>query len=59
MKLAIGCHVMWYEIEMVGEYIDSLLQLIKQVPKEEHKNIYIDIALQKLLLIAALRLLQY
>ena len=42
MKLAIGCHVMWYEIEMVGEYIDSLLQLIKQVPEEEHKNIYID-----------------
>ncbi len=42
MKLAIGCHIMWYEIEMVGEYIDSLLQLIKQVPKKEHKNICID-----------------
>ena len=42
MKLAIGCHVMWYEIEMVGEYVDSLIQLIDQVSEEEHKNIYID-----------------
>ena len=42
MKIAIGCHIMWYEIEMVGEYVDSLIQLIGQVPEEEHKNIYID-----------------
>jgi len=42
MKIAIGCHIMWYEIEMVEEYVDSLIQLVGQVPEEEHKNIYID-----------------
>ena len=43
MKIAIGCHIMWYEIEMVEEYVDSLIQLVGQVPEEEHKNIYIDL----------------
>jgi len=45
MKIAIGCHIMWYEIEMVEEYVDSLIQLVGQVPEEEHKNIYIDLYL--------------
>ncbi len=42
MKLAIGCHVMWYEIEMIGEYIESLRQLVEQIPMEDRGNIYID-----------------
>ena len=45
MKIAIGCHIMWYEIEMVEEYVDSLVQLVGQVSEEEHKNIYIDLYL--------------
>ena len=42
MKIAIGCHVMWYEIEMVGEYVESLIQLLGSVSEYELRNIYID-----------------
>ena len=30
-KFAIGCLVQWYEIEIVGEYIDSLIQALGEV----------------------------
>ena len=42
MKIAIGCHVMWYEIEMIEEYVESLRQLVEQIPMEHRANIYID-----------------
>ena len=28
---AIGCLVQWYEIEMIGEYIESLKQSLNQI----------------------------
>lgn len=39
-KYAIGTHVMFYEIEMVSEHIQALLNLIQTVDNKE--NIYID-----------------
>ena len=42
MKIAIGCHVMWYEVEMVEEYVESLRQLVEQIPIDHRVNIYID-----------------
>jgi len=42
VKIAIGCHVMWYEIEMVEEYVESLRQLVEQVPIDHRGNIHID-----------------
>ena len=30
-KFAIGCLVQWYEIEIVGEYIESLKQALKEI----------------------------
>jgi hypothetical protein len=41
-KYAIGTHVMFYEIEMVSEHINSLINLIQTVENKE--NIYIDFA---------------
>ena len=37
---AIGCLVQWYEIEMIGEYIESLKQSLNQIDNSE--NILID-----------------
>jgi len=37
---AIGCLVQWYEIEMIGEYIESLKQSLNQIDNPE--NILID-----------------
>ena len=42
MKIAIGCHVMWYEVEMVEEYVESLRQLVEQIPMDHRGDIYID-----------------
>ena len=42
MKIAIGCHVMWYEIEMIDDYVKSLRQLVEQIPIDHRGNIYID-----------------
>ena len=39
-KFAIGCLVQWYEIEMVGEYIESLKEALKEIENKE--NIWID-----------------
>ncbi|SVD47226.1 uncharacterized protein METZ01_LOCUS400080, partial [marine metagenome] len=33
---------MWYEIEMIEEYVESLRQLVEQIPMEHRANIYID-----------------
>ena len=40
-KYTIGCHVMFYEIEMYKEYIDGLINLVETVKNKE--NIYIDL----------------
>ena len=40
-KYVIGCHVMFYEIEMYGEYIDGLLNLLENVDNKE--NVYVDL----------------
>ena len=37
-KFAIGCLVQWYEIEIVGEYIESLKQSLKH---QDDKNIIV------------------
>ena len=42
-KYAIGCHVMFYEIELFKEYIDGLINLIETVENKE--NIFIDLCL--------------
>ena len=39
-KFAIGCLVQWYEIEIVGEYIDSLIQVLNEV--ENKQDIIVD-----------------
>ena len=39
-KYAIGIHVMFYEIEMLSTYIDSLLNLLSTVDNKE--NVYLD-----------------
>lgn len=41
-KYAIGVHVMFYEIEMLKEYVDGLLNLLSTVDNKE--NIYLDFA---------------
>lgn len=41
-KYALGIHIMFYEIEMLQEYIDSLLNLISTVDNKE--NLYLDFA---------------
>ncbi len=33
---------MWYEVEMVEEYVESLRQLVEQIPIDHRVNIYID-----------------
>ena len=40
-KYVIGCHVMFYEIEMYKEYIDGLINLLETVDNKE--NVYIDL----------------
>ncbi len=42
-KFAIGCLVQWYEIEIVGEYIDSLIQALGEV--ENKQDIIVDFTL--------------
>ena len=39
-KFAIGCLVQWYEIEQIGEYIESVKQSLEQI--ENPENIIID-----------------
>ena len=39
-KYVIGCHVMFYEIEIYKEYIDGLINLIETVDNKE--NVYFD-----------------
>ena len=40
-KYVIGCHVMFYEIEIYKEYIDGLINLLETVDNKE--NVYIDL----------------
>ena len=40
-KFAIGCLVQWYEIEMVGEYLQSIKNAVDKIPNKE--NIIIDL----------------
>jgi len=40
---AIGCLVQWYEIELVGEYVESLKESISQV--ENKNSIFVDFTL--------------
>lgn len=35
-KYVIGCHVMWYEIEMFPEYLDSCIQMMKDIKNPEN-----------------------
>ena len=42
-KLAIGCLVQWYEIEIVEEYIESLKKAIDKIENKE--NIIVDFKL--------------
>ena len=42
MKIAIGCHIMLYEIEMLEEYVQSLYQLVEEVPREDREDICVD-----------------
>ena len=39
-KFAIGCLVQWYEIDLIGEYIESLKQSLKEIENKE--NVWID-----------------
>ena len=39
-KIAIGCIVQWYEVEIAGFYVDSLLQAIESIDNQE--NIIVD-----------------
>tara|TARA_Y100001963_G_scaffold156207_1_gene249238 strand:+ start:2456 stop:3439 length:984 start_codon:yes stop_codon:yes gene_type:complete len=39
-KFAIGCLVQWYEIDLIGEYIESLKQSLKEIENKE--NVHID-----------------
>ena len=39
-KFAIGCLVQWYEIDLIGEYIESLKQSLNHIENKE--NVYID-----------------
>ena len=38
-KFAIGCLVQWYEIDLIGEYIESLKQSLKEIENKESVNI--------------------
>lgn len=40
-KYVIGCHVMFYEIEIYKEYIEGLVNLLKTV--DNKKNVYLDL----------------
>ena len=40
---SIGCLVQWYEIEIIGEYIESLKNALKDI--ENVDNVMIDITL--------------
>ena len=37
-KYVIGCHVMFYEIEMVDEYVQSCLNFCDDVENKENVN---------------------
>ena len=39
-KYVIGCHVMFYEIEIYKEYIDGLINLLETIDNKE--NVYLD-----------------
>ena len=40
-KYVIGCHVMFYEIEIYKEYIDGLINLLETIDNKE--NVYLDL----------------
>ena len=42
-KIAIGCIIQWYEVEMYENYIDSVINAIDYVDNKE--NVIIDIAI--------------
>ena len=39
-RYVIGCHIMFYEIEIYKEYIDGLINLLETVDNKE--NVYLD-----------------
>ena len=45
-KFAIGCLVQWYEIEMVGEYLQSVKNAVDKIPNKQ--NIIILTAIKHL-----------
>lgn len=42
-KYVIGCHIMWYEIEMVQEYVDSIISAINFYEVNNPENITVHI----------------
>ena len=40
-KYVIGCHVMFYEIEIYKEYIDGIVNMLQDISNKE--NIYLDL----------------
>ena len=40
-KFAIGCLIQWYEIEMIGEYLQSVKNSIENIDNKE--NILVDL----------------
>jgi hypothetical protein len=40
-KYVIGCHVMFYEIEIYKEYIDGIVNMLQDISNKE--NIHLDL----------------
>ena len=40
-KIAIGCIVQWYEVEMYQEYLQSIINAIKY--SESNNNVFVDL----------------
>ena len=40
-KFAIGCLAQWYEVEVIGEYIDSIKQSLEQISNKD--NVIVDL----------------
>lgn len=44
-KYVVGCHVMFYEIDILPYYVESLVQAINEIEPASRKNITIDLEL--------------
>ena len=38
-KFAIGCLVQWYEIDLIGEYIESLKQSLNEIENKDNPDL--------------------